>query len=71
MMPITDGCELLLEVRRRWPEQRVLAISGNPDPFLEGLRDARPLALLAKPFDGATLRSVLEPLRGSRGRRDQ
>lgn len=71
MMPVMDGCELLLEVRRRWPDQHVLAMSGNPEPFAEGLRDARPLALLAKPFDGATLRSALDPLRGSRGRGDQ
>ena len=58
-----SGLELLRRVRERWPEIRVLVISGYRTPELE----ARAMRLgaagfLAKPFDNAELLAEVERL---------
>jgi CheY-like chemotaxis protein len=55
VMPEMDGIELIGEVRRRYPEIRIIAMSGGGErfPTLDGLTIARRLgagASLNKPF---------------------
>jgi CheY-like chemotaxis protein len=66
IMPGTDGVELIMAVRRRYPALRILAISGRPD--LAGL-DLLNLAtvlgaqgVLAKPFSTDDLRAKVAVL---------
>jgi PAS domain S-box-containing protein len=66
-LPGMNGCELALEVRRRYPQVKLLLTSGYAEQAL--LRDGRwdsSIPLLHKPYNyqtlSAKLREVLEPV---------
>lgn len=66
IMPDRDGIETILEIRDRWPDTRIVAMSGggaiDPD---ERLADARLLGadeVLRKPFGTAQLRQTIDYL---------
>ncbi len=59
-MPERDGVELIREIKTRWPDVPVIAMSGgwrsiNPDTVLEMARALGAEGGLVKPFDRATL----------------
>jgi CheY-like chemotaxis protein len=67
VMPEMDGIELIGEVRRRYPEIRIIAMSGGGErfPTLDGLTIARRLgagASLNKPFLAEQLLDAVELL---------
>jgi two-component system, response regulator PdtaR len=58
-MPGTmDGIELADYVRKRWPPTIIVVSSGKVVPRPHAL--AEPVSFLAKPYDDAELRSVIE-----------
>ncbi|MBW7850724.1 MAG: response regulator [Rhodospirillales bacterium] len=67
IMPDKDGIETIIDIRHRWPEARILAISGggrtrNMD-FLRYARSVGANAILPKPFTNADLtKAVAEAL---------
>ncbi|MDP3491161.1 MAG: response regulator [Phenylobacterium sp.] len=70
-MPDQDGMETIGEIRARWPQMPIVAMSGGwrtigPDTILETAKALGAQAALAKPFDRATLveavRRALGPL---------
>jgi CheY-like chemotaxis protein len=66
-MPEKEGLETIRELRSRYPDVRVIAISGgNPRcagiDFLPIARSLGALAVLPKPFETSALRSVVENL---------
>lgn len=67
IMPEKDGIETIIDIRHRWPEARILAISGggrtrNMD-FLRYARSVGANAILPKPFTNEDLtRTVAEAL---------
>jgi DNA-binding NtrC family response regulator len=75
-MPETDGLELIMECRRRWPDLPVIAMSGGSMiPSCEVLDDARLLGAaetLEKPFEFGVLRAAVERLvKDTAGTRDR
>ena len=59
-MPEVDGAELLQRIRRRWPRQRVLLMSGYDIAETAGrFPDVGAVPFLSKPFDIERLRSAL------------
>ena len=59
-MPEVDGAETLRWIRRRWPRQRVLLMSGYDIAETAGrIPDVRAVPFLSKPFDIERLRSAL------------
>ena len=59
-MPEQDGVEVIREMKSRWPDLPIIAMSGgwrsiNPDTVLEMARALGAEAGLLKPFDRATL----------------
>lgn len=55
LMPDGDGWDAIAEVHRRWPEMRILAISGGArempaSAVLRVARGAGAIGMLAKPF---------------------
>ncbi len=57
-MPEKDGIETIADIRRRWPEAKVLAISGGAPPLPNMLETARYVGAvrsLAKPFEASDL----------------
>ena len=67
VMPQMDGIELIGEVRRRYPEMRIIAMSGGGErfPTHDGLTIARRLgagATLNKPFLAEQLMDAVEQL---------
>jgi two-component system cell cycle sensor histidine kinase/response regulator CckA len=64
VMPGLSGQELVQLVKRRWPEIRVLYMSGYSDDEIENLdRDA---GFLQKPFTPAELMAKVQQLLGKR-----
>lgn len=68
-MPHKQGCETIIEARRRWPNLKIVAMSGATSAFSEGdnensLEYARTVgadSLLTKPFTpGALLTALAE-----------
>jgi len=56
IMPEKEGIETILELRRIWPEGRIIAISGGgrtakKDDFLRIAKGCGADAVLAKPFE--------------------
>jgi CheY-like chemotaxis protein len=64
LMPVRDGIELIILLRRKMPAVKVIAMSGRSnDFFLEAARELGAVASLAKPFRPSDLlRSVEEAL---------
>lgn len=69
-MPDQDGMETISEIRARWPQLPIIAMSGgwrtiSPDTILETAKALGAKAALTKPFDRATLvktiRAALRP----------
>jgi len=63
IMPGLDGVALASEVRARWPDTRVLYISGHPEDLLHqaGVDEAK-TPLVRKPFRGRSLLAKVEDL---------
>lgn len=60
-MPEMDGIETLAEVRKRFPEVRVIAMSGRPGvDYLPVTRELGVRHTLRKPFDMHELIAALE-----------
>jgi CheY-like chemotaxis protein len=65
-MPEIDGAQLTLLIKARWPQTRVVIISGSTAQALERvMRAVRADAFLVKPFSRGELAQVLLPLLGS------
>jgi CheY-like chemotaxis protein len=67
LMDRKDGVETIIEIRKRWPAIRIIAISGGGHSLDSGylLDTARALgahAALRKPIDRIELRSLVEDL---------
>jgi DNA-binding response OmpR family regulator len=64
VMPDKDGVELIAEVRRGWPELRIIAISGDgrigPKTYLRIARHVGANACLAKPVNPEALAAAIE-----------
>ena len=66
-MPVMDGMTVTHIVRQRWPEAKVILISGKPvDGKTWQDDECRPDSFLAKPFKTATLKDeILRLLEGN------
>ena len=67
VMPHMDGIELIGELRRRYPDVRIIAMSGGDEriPIKDGLSIARRLGAgttLTKPFHPGQLLEAIESL---------
>lgn len=63
MMPLGDGVELIREMRRRWPDVAIVAMSGRSLGQLDVLKAAERLgavASLSKPFSSDELLLTVE-----------
>ena len=71
IMPVREGLETIPEIRRRWPEIRIVAISGggriNPADYLQVAHMLGADRALAKPYRFAQLESVILELTDSPG----
>ena len=69
MMPDLDGIELVMRMADRYPEIKILAISGEgqfgPGPFLTMAGHLGAHRTLAKPFDPAALVEVVGEIIGT------
>lgn len=59
-MPDQDGMETISQIRARWPQMPIIAMSGgwrtiSPETIMETAKALGAQAALAKPFDRATL----------------
>ena len=69
MMPHKDGVETITEVKRRWPDLKIVAISGkiSASPMGSAADSSSPSGIqvegmLAKPFSGRTLVDLIKSL---------
>ncbi len=65
-MPLILGTELVAELRRDRPEQRVVLVSAFADEQLERQAQERGAYLLSKPFDADLLQGVLNHIAAQR-----
>jgi CheY-like chemotaxis protein len=65
-MPLILGTELVSELQRDRPAQRVILISAFADAQLEAQADRCGARLLSKPFDAAVLAAVLDEIASER-----
>jgi len=65
-MPLILGTELVSELQRDRPAQRVILISAFADAQLEAQADRCGARLLSKPFDAAVLAAVLDAIANER-----
>jgi DNA-binding response OmpR family regulator len=67
-MPDQDGIETILELRKRFPEVRIVAMSGwtssEGSDYLRVAREIGALETLKKPFDPQQLSRLLRALPG-------
>tara|TARA_R100000935_G_scaffold22796_1_gene41900 strand:+ start:39980 stop:40339 length:360 start_codon:yes stop_codon:yes gene_type:complete len=66
-MPDRDGMETIGEIRARWPQLPIVAMSGgwrtiSPDTILETAKALGAQEALAKPFDRQTLVAAIRRL---------
>jgi DNA-binding response OmpR family regulator len=60
-MPEMDGIEVITELRRKFPDLRVIAISGRPGvDYLHVARELGVTKTLRKPFDIAELMAAVK-----------
>jgi CheY-like chemotaxis protein len=66
IMPDREGVETIIEIRERWPNIKVIAMSGggrmDPEMFLNLARTFGADALLKKPFKLRDLLDLLAPI---------
>jgi CheY-like chemotaxis protein len=66
IMPERDGIETIGEIRRRWPQLPIVAISGGgrlgPSLYLELAESLGASACLSKPLDMAQFKRAIAPL---------
>lgn len=66
IMPDREGVETIVEIRRRWPETKIVAMSGggriDPSMILSLAENLGADALLKKPFTLKQLLDALQPL---------
>ena len=66
IMPEKEGLETIMEIRKKFDDKKILAISGGGKLKAEGyLKLAKQLGaddILAKPFDGDELLSIIEKI---------
>jgi len=71
IMPDKEGLETICEIRREWPDARIIAMSGggrtSPDNYLKMARTMGAAEVLSKPFSNQDLLAAIE---GVLGRRD-
>ena len=65
-MPLILGTELVAELQRDRPAQRVILISAFADAQLEAQANRCGARLLSKPFDAAVLAAVLDEIANER-----
>jgi len=65
IMPDREGVETIIDIRARWPNTRIIAMSGggrmDPDMFLNLAETFGADALLKKPFKLRDLLDLLAP----------
>lgn len=61
LLPDGDGCDVLVEFRRKYPEKKIIVVSGNPDLFekVQKTAIAGPMECMAKPFVVSELLAVI------------
>lgn len=59
MMPVLDGAELIRALRGKWPQVRIVAISGVEYPYLRMALGCGAKATLRKPVESAQLVETL------------
>lgn len=64
VMPEMDGPSLVRKVRQRWPEMKVIMMSGYAEEELRKSIDLPDIAFLAKPFSVQDLASVVRTVVG-------
>jgi len=71
IMPDKEGLETIREIRREWPDARIIAMSGggctSSDNYLKMARTMGAAEVLSKPFSNQDLLAAIE---GVLGRRD-
>lgn len=71
IMPDCDGLELIPQVRRKFPNIPIIAISGGgrigPESYLTTAQRLGASKALRKPFDGAILLAAISDLLGPAG----
>ena len=64
IMPNKEGIELIVELRKDFPDIRIVAYSGgasfSPDPFLDAAIDLGAKCTLRKPFEQEDLIAAVE-----------
>ena len=64
IMPGKEGIETIRDLRRRFPDVKVIAVSGGgrigPDSYLKMAKGVGALRTLSKPFDRSTLVKTVE-----------
>jgi len=75
LMPEKEGLETIIEVRKRWPDLPVIAISGGgvrgSSAFLSTAKAFGAHLTLAKPFDMSDLAKAIETLKVRANTADQ
>jgi len=61
-LPGIDGSSLANKIQERWPDLKVLMISGHSDEHLSKALAANHYPMLAKPFSGEQLRAKVSAL---------
>lgn len=66
LMPNKEGIQTIMEIRRDYPETRIIAISGggavNPDTYLDMAKELGADRILSKPFQLSELTEMLKQL---------
>jgi CheY-like chemotaxis protein len=64
IMPDKEGLETIREIRRQWPDARIIAMSGGgrtgPDNYLKIARNMGAAEVLSKPFSNRDLLNAIE-----------
>jgi PAS domain S-box-containing protein len=59
-MPYRDGIELIMEIRREWPDVKIIAISGRPEAIEFARTNFKDVPIISKPLRPEDLLAVLE-----------
>ena len=68
IMPDKEGLETIREIRRQWPDARIIAMSGggrtSTDNYLKMARTMGAAEVLSKPFSNRDLLAAIEAVLG-------